>query len=1404
MLDPNDPIVVYNPNNPPSTPPWGQIKKWVVTPRLNWNTSSYKAYFYKGVPFRLSFPKSYQHNVNDGKEYPLIIMLHGKGERGDIYDNEWSLKWGGKEQRDAVDKGKIDAFVLHPQSQSGFWGASHFQAISELIEHFGDNIKVDRDRVVIHGLSSGGQGIWEFVSEQQYSKLFAAAIPMSAASTTYGEDSDIESYIHLNLWLAQGDKDTNPTSFTAKNLVDKINNRGGNVRYTLYENTGHSTWNKMYNEPDFFPFINRAHKTNPHVFFGKTKFCPGESINVKLGFSKGFNGYEWRKNGSLITGATGNEITVTTPGIYEGRFKRGTVWSQWSKNPVEIVVDQGTPPVEIAREGSTALPSLDGKNSVILSAPTGYEAYAWSNGASTRSITVSTAGSYTVSVAKTGGCPGPASEAVAVTVGSNNALSAPTGLTATSVSETQIDLLWNDNANNENVYELYRSTAQNSGFILIASLSANKETYSDNGLQSGTQYYYQLRAVGNAGASSAVGIGGITDADTEAPTVPQNLQVTGSTDTSISLSWNASSDVVGVAEYEIHRNNTLAGTASTTSFTSENLTPGQSYIFKVRAKDAAGNLSGFSSTVTGESVETGLTYKYYHGQWNALPNFNSLSPVATGSVSDVDISVRTQVDNFGFLFEGFIDIPVTGNYTFETRSDDGSKLYINSSSGLKAYDESYLVVNNDGLHGPQYREGTIYLTQGSHPIAVTFFERAGGEIVEVYWKNTAHGVGGRQRVPASAYKNATPNIDPVFTTAPSEISLKDNEVLSIAIAAEDSNVGDVVTLSASGLPSFTSFTDQGDGQGTLTLDPGQGDVGTYEGITLTAIDNQGGSVSQSLTITVTNGSLMQVFVNFNDQLNEANPWNNMDSRAEAGTTLDKLSDENGDPTGISIKLLDKWGDGNANELGMNTGNNLGIVPDNVMQTAYWEGSTATRRIEVSGLSAGFKYNFAFFGSRNGGGNRTATYTAGGKSVSLDAAYNTQNTAQINGLSPDGNGSLLIEVKKASNASYAYLNGLIIQAYEDDGLPLAPTNLTANPDSKTQVSLNWSDNSSDETGLELRRAVSENGSYTLIQVLPANTTSYVDQGLSSNTTYYYKVQAINAAGKSDYSNTAQASTFQYTVSLNFNWVNPQTAPWNNTNVNPQQGDQFLNLKDDSGTNRGVDVTIIEPFDGENPSGMNTGNNSGVVPDNVMRSSYWLDFGNSAQLKVSDLDQNKGYNFVFFASRNGGGNRTTEYTVNGQTVSLNASYNTSQTVQINNIVADNNGEVIIDVALAENASYGYLGALVIQTYDLPDNARTASNFVKSGIEQLPDVQSSEIVAYPNPFSNQLFIEGLHSNEHVSINIYEVTGALVYSASSQQVESGAITLDLTSESLRPGMYLVTVKSAIESKTMRLIKND
>src|SRR5579875_1706042 len=120
VLNPNDPVVTYDSTHPPTLPPWDSIGKWVRTVRMNWNTTQYKCYIYRNMAFRLLFPKTWTDTST--KKYPIVIFLHGLGERGNIYDNELQLKWEGQRFLNAVNNGEYDGFVLYPQSQNGFWG----------------------------------------------------------------------------------------------------------------------------------------------------------------------------------------------------------------------------------------------------------------------------------------------------------------------------------------------------------------------------------------------------------------------------------------------------------------------------------------------------------------------------------------------------------------------------------------------------------------------------------------------------------------------------------------------------------------------------------------------------------------------------------------------------------------------------------------------------------------------------------------------------------------------------------------------------------------------------------------------------------------------------------------------------------------------------------------------------------------------------------------------------------------------------------------------------------------------------------------------------------------------------------------------------------------------------------
>lgn len=93
--------------------------------------------------------------------------------------------------------------------------------------------------------------------------------------------------------------------------------------------------------------------------------------------------------------------------------------------------------------------------------------------------------------------------------------------------------------------------------------------------------------------------------DTQAPTAPTNLSASGTTTTTTVLSWTASSDNVGVTGYDVFNGNTNIGSTTSTSVTVNSLTPATAYTFRVRAKDAAGNTSGFSNSVTVTTLSEG-------------------------------------------------------------------------------------------------------------------------------------------------------------------------------------------------------------------------------------------------------------------------------------------------------------------------------------------------------------------------------------------------------------------------------------------------------------------------------------------------------------------------------------------------------------------------------------------------------------------------------------------------------------------------------------------------------------------------------------------------------------------------------------------------------------------------------
>ena len=135
----------------------------------------------------------------------------------------------------------------------------------------------------------------------------------------------------------------------------------------------------------------------------------------------------------------------------------------------------------------------------------------------------------------------------------------------------------------------------------------------------------------------------------------------------------------------------------------------------------------------------GLNYAYYEGAWNTLPAFATLTSVRTGAATAIDLAPRLRDDEFALRYTGYVSVPTDGQYTFFTASDDGSQLFIGST----------LVVNNDGLHGTQEKNGQIGLKAGVHALTVTFFERGGDQVLNVSYAGPGLS---KQLIPAGALR----------------------------------------------------------------------------------------------------------------------------------------------------------------------------------------------------------------------------------------------------------------------------------------------------------------------------------------------------------------------------------------------------------------------------------------------------------------------------------------------------------------------------------------------------------------------------------------------------------------------------------------------------------------------------
>jgi len=186
--------------------------------------------------------------------YPLVIFLHGSGERGD--DNEAQLKWGVQNFATQKIMKSYKPIVIAPQCPNNSTWANFsnenmalgktptepMKLLRELLEETIENMPIDTSRIYITGLSMGGFGTFDAIS--RYPDLFAAAVPVCGG----GDVSKASSFASLPIWIFHGAQDTVVDSSLSRNMVKALTEAGGHPGYTQYPETGHFSWIAAYSD----------------------------------------------------------------------------------------------------------------------------------------------------------------------------------------------------------------------------------------------------------------------------------------------------------------------------------------------------------------------------------------------------------------------------------------------------------------------------------------------------------------------------------------------------------------------------------------------------------------------------------------------------------------------------------------------------------------------------------------------------------------------------------------------------------------------------------------------------------------------------------------------------------------------------------------------------------------------------------------------------------------------------------------------------------------------------------------------------------------------------------------------------------------------------------------------------
>jgi predicted peptidase len=223
------------------------------------------------LPYRLLLPDDFDAS----KKYPLVLFLHGAGERG--RDNEAQLTHGGRLFLNDTVRKSFPAIVVFPQcAPESYWSNVQrttdstgkrtftFQEggaptrpmamLENLLEEVQRQYRIKGDQVYVMGLSMGGMGTFELA--RRHPDLFAAAVPICGGAHP-GTAGTLKS---ARWWVFHGAKDDVVPSQLSEEMVAALKAQGASVKFTVYPEASHNSWDNAFAEPDLLPWLFAQHK----------------------------------------------------------------------------------------------------------------------------------------------------------------------------------------------------------------------------------------------------------------------------------------------------------------------------------------------------------------------------------------------------------------------------------------------------------------------------------------------------------------------------------------------------------------------------------------------------------------------------------------------------------------------------------------------------------------------------------------------------------------------------------------------------------------------------------------------------------------------------------------------------------------------------------------------------------------------------------------------------------------------------------------------------------------------------------------------------------------------------------------------------------------------------------------